>query len=61
MLKQYFAEIMLSEDDSLSGALENLVNEAENRYHTPYVEVYQVIQRGDDAFTVILNMDFPSV
>ncbi|WP_223192803.1 hypothetical protein [Paenibacillus sedimenti] len=61
MLKQYFAEVKLNENDSLSEALEELVNEAENQYHTPYVEVYQVIQRAEDAFTVILNMDFPGV
>ncbi|NEW06512.1 hypothetical protein GK047_10865 [Paenibacillus sp. SYP-B3998] len=61
MIKQYFAEVKLQENDSLSEALEELVYEAESQYHTPHVEVYQVIQRGDEAFTVILNMDFPGM
>jgi hypothetical protein len=59
MLKQYFAEVKLQENDSLSEVLEELVDEAENQYHTPYVEVAQVIQRNDDLYTVILNLDFP--
>ncbi|UJF35933.1 hypothetical protein [Paenibacillus hexagrammi] len=60
MIKQYFAEVKLQENDSLSEVLEELVNTAENRYSTPYVEVYQVIPRNEDSYTVILNMDFPS-
>jgi methenyltetrahydromethanopterin cyclohydrolase len=59
MIKQYFAEVKLQENDSLSEVLEELVNEAENQYHTPYVEVTQVIHRNTDLYTVILNLDFP--
>ena len=60
MIKQYFAEIRLEENDSLSEVLEELVNEAENQYHTPYIEVAQVVPRQTaDQFTVILNLDFP--
>lgn len=58
LIKQYFAEVKLRENDSLSDVLSELVNEAENQYQTPFIEVSQVIQRGDDAYTVILNMDF---
>jgi hypothetical protein len=61
MLKQYFAEVKLQENDSLSEVLEELVDEAENQYHTPYVEVAQVIQRSGDLYTVILNLDFPPI
>jgi predicted CopG family antitoxin len=60
MIKQYFAEVKLQENDSLSEVLEELVDEAENQYHTPYVEVSQVIQRNNDLYTVILNLDFQS-
>jgi hypothetical protein len=59
MIKQYFAEVKLQENDSLSEVLEELVDEAENQYRTPYVEVTQVIQRNNDLYTVILNLDFP--
>jgi methenyltetrahydromethanopterin cyclohydrolase len=59
MIKQYFAEVKLQENDSLSEVLEELVDEAENQYRTPFVEVTQVIQRNDDLYTVILNLDFP--
>jgi methenyltetrahydromethanopterin cyclohydrolase len=59
MIKQYFAEVKLKENDSLSEVLEELVDEAENQYLTPFVEVTQVIQRNDDLYTVILNLDFP--
>lgn len=59
MIKQYFAEIKLQDNDSLSEVLEELVDEAENQYRTPFVEVTQVIQRNDDLYTVILNLDFP--
>jgi DNA-directed RNA polymerase subunit F len=58
LIKQYFAEVKLQENDSLSEVLEELVNEAENQYHTPYVEVSQVIPRDEDQYTVILNLDF---
>jgi hypothetical protein len=59
MIKQYFAEVKLQENDSLSEVLEELVDEAENQYRTPYVEVTQVIPRKNDLYTVILNLDFP--
>jgi methenyltetrahydromethanopterin cyclohydrolase len=59
MIKQYFAEVKLKDNDSLSEVLEELVDEAENQYRTPFVEVTQVIQRSDDLYTVILNLDFP--
>jgi hypothetical protein len=59
MIKQYFAEVKLQENDSLSEVLEELVDEAENQYRTPSVEVTQVIQRKTDLYTVILNLDFP--
>ncbi|MBP1995263.1 hypothetical protein [Paenibacillus eucommiae] len=58
MIKQYFAEVKLQENDSLSEVLEDLVDEAENQYSTPFVEVSQVIQRSADLYTVILNLDF---
>jgi methenyltetrahydromethanopterin cyclohydrolase len=58
MIKQYFAEVKLQENDSLSEVLEELVDEAENQYCTPFVEVAQVIQRNDELYTVILNLDF---
>jgi predicted CopG family antitoxin len=61
MIKQYFAEVKLKENDSLSEVLEELVDEAENQYNTPFVEVTQVIQRNDDLYTVILNLDFPRI
>jgi predicted CopG family antitoxin len=59
MIKQYFAEVKLKENDSLSEVLEELVDEAEIQYNTKFVEVTQVIQRNDDLYTVILNLDFP--
>ncbi|MCD1257494.1 hypothetical protein B5M42_001405 [Paenibacillus athensensis] len=59
MIKQYFAEIKLEENDDLSEVLGDLVDEAENQYRTPYVEVAQVIPRKSDVYTVILNLDFP--
>jgi DNA-directed RNA polymerase subunit F len=59
MLKQYFADIRLEPNDSLSETLEELVNEAENQFQTSYVEVAQVIPHTSTQYTVILNLDFP--
>jgi nitrate reductase cytochrome c-type subunit len=58
MIKQYFADIRLEPNDSLSESLQDLVNEAEAEFQTPYVEVAQVIPHTSTNYTVILNLDF---
>lgn len=58
MIRQYFADIRLEPNDSLSESLQELVNEAENQFETPYVEVMQVIPHTSTNYTVILNLDF---
>ncbi|KIL40182.1 hypothetical protein SD70_15280 [Gordoniibacillus kamchatkensis] len=58
MIKQYFADIRLEPNDSLSESLQDLVNEAEAEFETPFVEVAQVIPHTSTNYTVILNLDF---
>jgi nitrate reductase cytochrome c-type subunit len=58
MIRQYFADIRLEPNDSLSESLQELVNEAEAQFETPYVEVMQVIPHTSTNYTVILNLDF---
>jgi nitrate reductase cytochrome c-type subunit len=58
MIRQYFADIRLEPNDSLSESLQDLVNEAEAEFQTPYVEVAQVIPHTSTNYTVILNLDF---
>lgn len=58
MIRQYFADIRLEPNDSLSESLQELVNEAESQFETPYVEVMQVIPHTSTNYTVILNLDF---
>ncbi|WP_068775645.1 hypothetical protein [Paenibacillus sp. FJAT-26967] len=59
MIKQYFAEISLTEQDTLSDSLNALVNRAENEFGTPYVEIAQIVPTQGERYTVILNLDFP--
>lgn len=58
MIKQYFADIRLEPNDSLSESLQDLVGEAEAEFATPFVEVAQVIPHTSTNYTVILNLDF---
>ncbi|MFC0214667.1 hypothetical protein ACFFK0_19870 [Paenibacillus chartarius] len=58
MIKQYFADIRLEPNDSLSESLQDLVNDAEAEFETPFVEVAQVIPHTSTNYTVILNLDF---
>ncbi|MVP00308.1 hypothetical protein [Paenibacillus lutrae] len=59
MIKQYFAEISLTGEDTLSDSLNTLVNRAENEFGTPYIEIAQIVPTQADHYTVILNLDFP--
>jgi hypothetical protein len=58
MIKQYFADIRLEPNDSLSESLQDLVSDAEAEFATPYIEVAQVIPHTSTNYTVILNLDF---
>lgn len=58
MLRQYFSEITLNDDQtSLSEALQELVNAGEQELGSPFIEVAQVIRHDETRFTVIVNVD----
>lgn len=57
MIQQYFTELKLDNEVSLSEGLQELVNEAEAELQSAYIEVVQVIKHDRVHYTVILNVD----
>ncbi|WP_248928256.1 hypothetical protein [Paenibacillus hamazuiensis] len=57
MIQQYFVDVTLDWNASLSQKLQQLVEDAEQELGTPYIEVAQVIKHDNMQYTVIINAD----
>ncbi|WJH34013.1 hypothetical protein N6H14_29260 [Paenibacillus sp. CC-CFT747] len=58
MIKQYFTELKLDDEVTLSEGLQQLVEEAESAFRSEFIEVTHIVKHDDQHYTVVVNIDF---